>query len=147
MKTTLAVLLVLVPPLTAACDRDAYPPVSAPMTTSGVLAAGPVSARDVDALTEERCDLEDRCANIGVGGDYATLEDCVEQVGSDNASALTDAACPGGIDPGRLQTCLVDIHREHCDDLFGTLRSYTACTQSVLCPSWETAVGGYIGGS
>ncbi|MGO8992004.1 MAG: DUF6184 family natural product biosynthesis lipoprotein [Polyangiaceae bacterium] len=134
MKTTLAVLLVLVPALSAACDHDSNPPASAPLTTSGVVAAQPVSDHDVEVISKERCDREDRCSNIGVNRKYATREVCVEQTRADNLNALTNAACPYGIDPARLQMCLSSIRDEHCNNPFDTLSRYTACTKTTLCP-------------
>jgi hypothetical protein len=134
MKTTLAVLLVLVPALGAGCDHETNPPPSAPMTTSGALAAKPVSDHDIEVIAKERCDREDRCSNIGVDRKYATREVCVGQTRSDNMNALTNAACPYGIDSAKLQACLTSIREEHCNNPFDTLSRYTACTQSALCP-------------
>lgn len=147
MKSILAALLVLVPSPNAACDFENNVPAYAPTTTSGVIAAGPVNAHDVEVVASERCDREERCDNIGANRKYVTREVCVEQIRHDNLNTLTKAGCPQGVDPAKLQTCLADIREDRCNNPFDTLSRYTACTRSVLCPSWETEVGGYIGGS
>jgi hypothetical protein len=135
MKTTLALFLVLAPVLSVACDHDSTPPPAAPtMTTSGTLAAKPVSPHDVEVITKERCDREERCENIGVGRKYATRDVCTEQVRSDNMNTLTNAACPYGIDASKLQSCLTTIREERCNNPFDTLSRYGSCTQSALCP-------------
>jgi hypothetical protein len=133
MKTTLAALLVLTPILSAACDHDRPPPAT-PMTSSGVLAAEPVSVHDVEVITKERCDREERCTNIGVDRKYATRDVCIQDIRSDNMNTLTNAACPYGIDSKQLQACLANIREERCNNPFDKLSRYSACKQSALCP-------------
>jgi hypothetical protein len=137
MKTICAVLLVLTPvlgALGAACDHAGDQPTSTPMTTSGVLAARPVSPQDVEVITKERCDREERCSNVGVDRKYSTREVCVEQIRSDNMNSLTNANCPYGIDSAKLQTCLADIRGEACNAPFDTIGRLAACRQGALCP-------------
>ena len=134
MKTIRALFLMTVTGLGAACDHDSSPPPSAPMTTAGVLAAQPVSTRDVAVITKERCDREERCANIGANRKYSTREVCSAQISSDNMNTLTNAACPYGIDSTKLEACLASIREEGCNNPFETLDRYAACRQGALCP-------------
>lgn len=147
MRPSLAVLLVLVPPLSAACARENDLPPAAPTVTSGVVAAPSASARDAEAVAEERCDREERCNNVGAARRYATREACVAQIRDEGLSTLTNEACPVGVAPTRLRACLAELRAERCDGPLDTVRRSTVCTRSVLCPSWATAVGGYVGGS
>ncbi len=119
----------------AACDHEASaPPATAAMTSSGIVAAQPVSSPAGENITRARCDREDRCANIGAGRKYATREVCTEQIRSDNMNALTNGACPAGIDPGHLQTCIDDARGERCDHPFDTLDRIASCRRQYLCP-------------
>jgi hypothetical protein len=147
MKSTLAVLLVLVPALSTACGHESNVPAYAPATTSGVVAAVSVSAHDVEIVAKERCDREERCSNVGADRKYATRAACVERIRDDSLRTFTNAACPQGVDSSRLQACLAELRQERCDGPFDTLSRNTTCTRSVLCPSWATAVDGYVGGS
>ena len=148
MKTTPAVLFAVASAVLTACDHagDAAPSALAiPFTALGAV---PLSAHPIEAIAMERCDREERCDNIGnEDSDYSTREACVAQIGSDTLKVFTDSSCPNGIDLARFQACLSAIHEEDCDDPFDTLSRDIACAQGVLCPSWATEVGGYIGGS
>jgi hypothetical protein len=147
MKSTLAVLLVLFPALSTACSHESNVPAYARVTTAGVAAAVSVSEHDADIVAKERCDREERCNNVGEDRHYATRAACVDQIRDDDLRSFTSAACPQGVDSSKLQACVAEIRQERCDGPFDALSRNATCTRSVLCPSWETAVGGYVGGS
>jgi hypothetical protein len=132
MKSTLAVLRVLVPMLSAGCALERTAPASAPTTTSGVIATGPVTARDAELVASERCDREARCDNIGAHRKYPTREVCVAMVRDDSLNTLTKAACPEGVDSARLQTCLMDIREDRCNNPFDALSPHSAAIRRAL---------------
>jgi hypothetical protein len=134
MMTTRLGFATLSAALVLGCAHDNDRPASMPMTTSGALAAQPVSMPDVEAIAKERCDREARCANIGVERKYATREVCMEQVRSDNMNALTNASCPYGIDADKLRACLTEVRGERCGHPFDTLGRFNACQRQALCP-------------
>ena len=116
-----------------ACSHNESEP-SPPMTTAGQIAAQPVSMSDVNSITNERCSLADRCANIGPGRSYATREVCEKQAQADEMNELTNQNCPYGVDQGKLHDCLQDLRTQHCGNPIDKLSSVHTCSHGNLCP-------------
>ncbi len=130
-KLFLAAPLALAPLFAVACDHPAYPPAQ---TTSGVqLVSQTPSEKDIETISAERCTREARCGNVGQGLSYQTRAACMQDVGKDNRSELTNGPCPHGILGDKLEKCLSEVRSQRCDNPFDTLSRINACARPALC--------------
>lgn len=85
------------------------------------------------ALTQSRCEREQRCNNIGAERKYSSFEDCRVEVGRDWRDDLNARECTRGVEQRQLNECLVAIRNEDCGNPFDSLERITACTSGQIC--------------
>ena len=119
--------LVLSSPL-AACGmgRMAGPPETPAERTRSV----ELAVRDI-VMT--RCDLEERCQNIGGGQRFERRDTCESKLQGTTAAEVNLADCPLGVDPRKLDVCLSSIRAEDCGSIFDALSRWNSCRKGQLC--------------
>jgi hypothetical protein len=97
------------------------------------LGSGISSSLAVRSIANARCDREQRCGNIGVDQDYASVEACEEKIKADWNDELNKYECPNGIVQAELDECLADIKQEDCGNPFDSLARVMSCNASDIC--------------
>ena len=94
-------------------------------------------SRGVDSARHEivaaRCDREQRCANVGSGKDYDTMDACRSKLDGKTESDLNTNDCKHGVDRAKLSECLTKIHDEDCGNPIDSLSRLTACRTGAIC--------------
>jgi hypothetical protein len=89
--------------------------------------------RSISAITNERCDRELRCGNIGADKRYGSRDECVRKLNDSGYDSLGPTECRTGIDQGELSQCLQSIRSEDCNSPLDTLERIAACRSGELC--------------
>src|SRR5262245_59416616 len=123
--------------LLAGCRREKREPFSIfdePGQTTISSARAPIANETAMArLVASRCDRETECANIGPDKHYADRDVCRHEISTALRSDLGASKCPRGISAQQLDSCLVAIQRESCNNAFDTIARLTACRTADLC--------------
>jgi hypothetical protein len=114
-----------------ACSHD-----NRPAEHSGAPGAS-VSARTlngvVDDISDARCELEQRCDNIGAGQSYENRDACATKLRASIADDLNTQDCPHGVEHAKLSACLAQIRSEKCGNPMDSMSRWAACRKGVLC--------------
>ena len=89
--------------------------------------------RSISAITNERCDREFRCQNIGTDKRYQSRDECVRKLNDSGFDSLGPSKCRSGIDQGELSQCLQSIRNEDCNNPLDTLERIASCRSGELC--------------
>lgn len=89
----------------------------------------------VDDIVDARCDLEERCHNVGAGQTYDTRDTCESKMQGTSASEINAKDCPLGVDPKKLEACVASIRAEECGSVFDSLTRWNTCRPGQLCYS------------
>jgi len=110
------------------CTKDEpepkYPPAGPPTASND---------RAISAITDERCDRDLRCNNIGPDKKYTSRDECVRKLTDSGYSSLGPTECRSGINQSELSQCLQSIRNEQCDSPLDTLERLAACRSGKLC--------------
>ncbi len=87
----------------------------------------------IDRIVLARCELAERCGDVGQGKDYTSRTQCEQKVRSDWRNDLNAYECSRGIDESELSECLQEIRTQDCDNPFDMLGRVTACRSSDIC--------------
>lgn len=90
-------------------------------------------AMGVADIVGARCDLEDRCANIGPGRKFDSRSACESKLQGETASALNTADCPLGVERRKLDRCIASILAQDCGNMFDALNRWNACRDGQIC--------------
>jgi len=116
----------------AACGRDE--PAMSP--AAGVEPR--VSAVEaVDAITDARCNYEQKCGNIAASEEFQSRDHCLQVIRADmNQELGEDEDCRNGVSQRNLQECLSELASKDCGGLSGVIDSmdtYMSCGSNSLC--------------
>jgi hypothetical protein len=89
-----------------------------------------VAAGDV---TEARCELEQRCGNVGPGQKFDSRPVCESKMHGETTSALNLKDCPLGVEPRKLDSCVASILAQDCGSPFDALNRWNACRVGQIC--------------
>jgi hypothetical protein len=111
---------------------------SAALTTSSVTPktkANPKTstASAVMRVSTERCDRAAACKQVGMGRVFGDRDECVNAVGHEVVTALSDEECPSGVDAEHLATCLSEVQASACDAPESVAHLLPSCTPDRLC--------------
>ena len=112
------------------------PPGSTPRRSTTLTGAELGSSSNDDAImriTTARCERELACNKIGQGRAYEDQPTCLERIGELMDEEAGKNACPSGVDPLAISTCLLEIQRTPCGGELEQSTNVPACTKSVLC--------------
>ena len=94
-------------------------------------------ARSVELAVRDivmtRCDLEERCHNIGGGQRFERRDSCESKLQGTTQSEVNLEDCPLGVDPRKLEVCLASIRAEDCGSMFDALSRWNSCRKGQLC--------------
>jgi hypothetical protein len=132
MKTTLGIVSIAIALLgLTACSHE-----ERPTEHSGAPAAS-APARELNSavndVADARCDLEQRCNNIGAGQSFDNREACETKMHGSVADELNTKDCPNGVDESKLSACLSQLRSEECGDPMDSMSRWAACRQGELC--------------
>lgn len=120
--------LFLAASLTAGCFSASASPATANDGSGPPLTVSQAATH----LAAARCSHEAACDQVGAGRAYATSEACFEDLARSVQLDLAPRACPAGIEPRRMGTCVAMVKQESCDTL-SPLARYYACSPISLC--------------
>lgn len=84
-------------------------------------------------ITTARCDLEERCANIGPRGRFESRSACESKMQGETQVALNTADCPLGVERRKLKACVSSILAQDCGDIFDALNRWNDCRDGQIC--------------
>jgi len=84
-------------------------------------------------IVHARCDLEDRCANIGPGQKFESRTACESKMQGETASHLNLSDCPLGVEGRKLEACISSILAQDCGSMFDALSRWNACRNGQIC--------------
>lgn len=84
-------------------------------------------------LSQQRCTHEAQCGRVGPDGPFTTMERCALATSLDERASIGLDACPYGVDPTRLRTCLDAIRARRCEEPMRALADVRGCDHFVLC--------------
>ena len=87
----------------------------------------------IKAITEARCDFEQRCGNVGQDRTYADTDHCQARFKTDYGKELNSWECPGGIGRSELDKCLTEIRNSDCKSPIDLLERAITCRSGALC--------------
>lgn len=87
----------------------------------------------VDDVVDARCDLEERCHNVGAGQTFDSRDTCESKMQGTTANEINAKDCPLGVDPNKLEACLASIRAEECGSVFDSLTRWNTCRPGQLC--------------
>lgn len=89
----------------------------------------------IDDATYQVCAAEAACGDVGEGEDYASMEDCYDDVESVFRLAWPDGRCDvDRISDAAYDLCIADAEEAACeDDPFDTLDAIDACRAGRVC--------------
>jgi hypothetical protein len=115
----------------SACSHD-----SKPAEYNGAPGAS-APARELKSavtdISDARCDLEQRCNNIGAGQSFDNREACETKMHGSLADDLNTKDCPHGVDHSKLSACLGQLKSEECGNPMDSMSRWEACRQGELC--------------
>lgn len=109
---------------------------SAALTTSSVTPkANPTTstASAVMRVTTERCDRAAACKHVGTGRVFGDRDECVNAIGHEVVSALSEEECPSGVDADRLAACVSEVQANPCEDGDESVARLPSCMRERLC--------------
>jgi hypothetical protein len=86
-------------------------------------------------IVDARCDLEERCANIGPRGRFESRSACESKMQGETAITLNTADCPMGVERRKLDACVASILAQDCGSIFDALNRWNACRDGQICYS------------
>lgn len=120
--------------LGSACKREEA--TRGPSTVNG-MTSGPGSTvainRAQDEITQARCDMEERCKNIGQDKTYADRNQCMTKVRDTWKEDMNFNNCSGGVDANELDKCLSEIRNHECGSVIDHLSRVMQCRTGELC--------------
>ena len=106
-------------------------------TTPGGETGGPGStvelSRAQDEITLARCDMEERCKNVGPDRTYADRDQCTTKIREAWKDDLNFSTCTKGIDAAELDQCLTEIRNHECGNVIDNLSRMVQCRPAELC--------------
>lgn len=84
-------------------------------------------------ITAARCDLEERCANVGPRGRFESRSACESKMQGETQVALNTADCPLGVERRKLKACVSSILAQDCGDIFDALNRWNDCRDGQIC--------------
>jgi hypothetical protein len=115
----------------AACSHDSRPAEHS--GAPGASVSGRALSSVVDDIADARCELEQRCDNIGAGQTYDNRNTCETKLRSSITDDLNTKDCPNGVEHAKLSACLSQIRSEKCGSPMDSLSRWAACRQGELC--------------
>ena len=110
---------------------SATPTASVPKTTS--------TANAVMRVATESCDRAAACKQIGAGRAFGDRDECVNAIGHDIVTSLSDDACPSGVDAERLAACASEVQASACEDGSKSIANPPSCARERLCRGGDVA--------
>jgi hypothetical protein len=117
----------------AACAHDHEQMESSEPGSTNMQASSVSNDRAAKDITDERCDREKACNNIGSNHTYESVGACKRELGHDTRATLRQEECPNGVSGVALSNCLNDIRNERCGNPLDTLERVGACRKAKLC--------------
>ena len=115
-------------------DRPPWDPVTPGTTTlTGADVVVDQNATAVARVVEARCARAEACNDIGAAGRFSTRGACVSMLSDDMKETFATPACSGGVNPKKLEECLLRIRAEDCKSPGAELERLRACGASELC--------------
>jgi hypothetical protein len=114
-------------------DRDHDEGHDEQRAASPEIGSGLSSRSAVRSIATSRCEREERCGNVGVDKDYATVDACETKIKAEWNEDLNKYECPNGIVDAELDECLNDIRTEDCGNPFDTIARVASCSASDIC--------------
>lgn len=90
-------------------------------------------ATAVAEIVRARCDLEDRCANLGPGQKFDSRAVCESKMQGETADELNTADCPLGVERRKLEACVASILAQECESMFDAISRWNACRNGQIC--------------
>ena len=94
-------------------------------------------ARSVEAAVSDivsaRCDLENRCGNLGPGQKFESRDVCGSKMHGETAVHLNTSDCPLGVESRKLEACITSILAQDCGSLFDALNRWNDCRNGQIC--------------
>jgi hypothetical protein len=87
----------------------------------------------LDGIADALCDYETRCGHVGTNGKYGDRSACIADQREQRTAENQTEDCEGGIDTGRMSSCLAAIRNNKCDDVVDTTARIAACRLAMLC--------------
>lgn len=87
----------------------------------------------VEHILHARCDLEERCANIGPNQKFDSRSACESKMQGETAVALNTNDCPLGVESRKLDACVTSILAQDCGNMFDALNRWNACRVGQVC--------------
>lgn len=84
-------------------------------------------------IVDARCDLEERCGNIGARGRFESRSACESKMQGETAITINTADCPRGIERRKLDACVASIRAQDCGSIFDALNRWNACREGQIC--------------
>lgn len=91
----------------------------------------------IAAITQARCEREQRCDNIGEDEKYASMSKCTSEIRETWRDELNTRECRGGVVQKELQECLEEVRNEDCNNPFDTLNRVLACREGDICKALD----------
>ncbi len=91
----------------------------------------------IAAITQARCQREQRCENIGEDKKYASTSKCMSEIRETWKDELNTRECRGGIVQKELEECLEEVRNEDCNNPFDTLNRALACREGDICKALD----------
>ena len=128
MKLANAWALLLLVPAASGCSKQPEQPAMVP-------AAGNERSREdsIHSISNERCEREVRCGNVGVDKKYASVDACKSSLNDAGYSSLDASSCPHGVNSGELAECQQSIRNEDCGSVLDAIERLAACRSGKLC--------------
>ncbi len=87
----------------------------------------------IQQLVEARCQLAQRCGDIGADGDWASADECRQENLREYTEDLSAEECPGGVNATELRECIQAIGTQECNAPFDQLDRVIECRTSDMC--------------
>jgi hypothetical protein len=129
MRAGLASLAIAIAVVACAGEEKREPETA--MTPASSATQG--NDRSIQAITEERCQRESRCGNVGADETYASEDDCRRELNQKGYDSLGADECPSGVHQPALQACLASIRAEDCGAPLDSLERMVDCRSGKLC--------------
>jgi len=87
----------------------------------------------IERLASARCSRASDCKNVGIDSPFFSYDTCLRELPMSLRRDLGASACPLGVDPRKVETCLTEINNESCDNAVETLERVVACRRAEFC--------------
>lgn len=109
------------------------PPTTATTTLTGAELGSSSNDDAVMRVATARCERELACNKIGRGRAYEDQPTCLERMGALMDEEAGKDACPAGVDPFALSSCLFDIEHTACGGELERQTNIPTCKKASLC--------------